>query len=473
MLTIQDRPLRLCDGISRRDWLRIGGLGSLGAAPWAWNAPGRALGATTPGSASPITASGGKAKACIMLFFLGGPPQHETWDPKPEAPAEIRGDLGNIESRTPGLRVGELMPRVAQLTDKICVLRAVATNDNAHSSSGYWMLTGTPHQPTNSESAPPGAPNDSPCVGAIVKHLRSAGNGLPSAVTLPEHIWNTGGISWPGQDAGWLGRSADPWLMKCDPSSPEFQIPELSLPAELPPVRLQERQTLLQSLTGHLDAMQTSGVMDRFDQQRRQACDLLGSSQSRQAFELDREPASVRDRYGRTRFGQSVLLARRLVEAGVSLVQVNWTRTPDDQAVNPVWDTHAKNSERLRTALMPSMDQTYSALLEDLAERGMLDETLVVWAGEFGRTPKINAVGGRDHWGYVFSVALAGGGVRGGQVLGASDAIGAYPKEGRVSAQDLTATLFHCLGHSPQTEIHDRLGRPMLISRGDVITSVF
>src|SRR5262249_35588238 len=205
---------------------------------------------------------------------------------------------------------------------------------------------------------------------------------------------------------------------------------------------------------------------------RQQAFDLLRSHKARKAFDLNQEPAPLRDRYGRTRFGQSVLLARRLVEAGVSLVQVNWTRTAEDKKENPGWDTHTKNAERLRTALMPPMDQAYSALLQDLAERGMLEQTLVIWMGEFGRTPKINRSGGRDHWGHVFSLALSGGGVRGGQVQGASDRIGAQPKEGRVQPQDLTATIFHCLGIDPQTEIRDPLGRPLHITKGEVMRHI-
>jgi hypothetical protein len=414
----------------------------------------------------------GKAKSCIVLFLFGGPPQHETWDPKPDAPVEIRGDLKPIASRLPGLRVGELMPRVADQADKCCVLRAVATDDNAHSSSGYWMLTGTPHQPTNSENSKPGAPNDWPCLGAVVKHLRPGGQ-LPATVTLPEHLWNTGGISWPGQNAGWLGRKADPWLLTCDPSRPNFQVPALGLPGEVPPLRFRGRQALLARVNRHLDALDRDGAVARYDAQSRQAFDLLRSPRARQAFDLGREPAALRDRYGRTRFGQSVLLARRLVEAGVGLVQVNWTRTAQDTNDNPVWDTHSKNSERLKTALMPPMDQAYSALLQDLHQRGLLDETLVVWMGEFGRTPKINPRGGRDHWGHVFSVALAGGGVRGGQVHGASDRVGGRPREGRVTPQDLTATLFHCLGYRPHAELHDAFGRPFPISRGQVLRQVF
>jgi hypothetical protein len=468
MLTIQDTGLRLCDGLTRRDWLRVGGLGLFGL-----SLPALLQSRQARAAAAGVGGTFGKAKACIVLFMMGGPPQHETWDPKPDAPAEVRGDLRPIPSALHGLMVGELMPRVARLTDQLCVLRAVSTNDNAHSSSGYWVLTGTPHQPLNAENVRPGAPNDWPCFAAVVRHLRGDRGGLPGAVTLPEHIWNTGMIPWPGQDGGFLGRGADPWLLFCDPSAPDFQVPGLGLPAEVPPLRFNERASLLAQVNRHLDAVDRSGAVGHYDGQTQQAFDLLRSPRARQAFDLDKEPQAVRERYGIHRFGQSVLLARRLVEAGVSLVQINWTREKGGSDANPVWDTHTKNTERLKTALMPPMDLAYSALLEDLEARGLLEQTLIVWVGEFGRSPKINGAGGRDHWGHVFPAALAGGGVRGGQVYGASDRIGGYPREGRVQPQDLTATIFHCLGYEADTAIHDRLGRPVPISRGEVIRQVF
>ena len=462
MFGLHNDGTRLCDGLTRREWLRVGGLSALGLSLPAL------LGAKNTSSAS-SGASFGKAKSCILLFHLGGPPQHETWDPKDDAPVEVRGELKSIAGNVPGIRVGELMPRTARLLDRICVLRAMSTGDNAHSSSGYWMLTGTPHQPMNSENAKPGAPNDWPCTAAIVHQLRRDQSGLPSAITLPEPIWNTGMLLWPGQDAGFLGRAADPWLLRCDPSSPTFQIPGLDLSSDVPSARLKDRLSLLKQVNRRLDAVDRSEAIARFDHRSQQAFDLLRAGKARRAFDLDREPATLRDRYGRNRWGQSLLLARRLVESGVSLVQVNWTRLPGDTDDSPAWDTHQKNAQRLKNNLMPPMDLAYSTLLEDLASRGLLEETLVVWMGEFGRSPKINPSGGRDHWCRVFSVALAGGGVRGGQVVGSSDKIGALPREGRVQPQDLTATIFHCLGYEAHTEMRDTLGRPLVISRGEVI----
>jgi hypothetical protein len=456
MLRLLAPGARLCDGLSRRDWLQVGGLGALGLA-------------LPQLHAARATGTFAKARACILLFHLGGPPQHETWDPKPQAPAEVRGPFRPITTNVPGIQVCELMPRTAAHLDKVCVLRAMSTHDNAHSSSGYWMLTGVPHQPTNAESVPPGAPNDWPSTAALVQRLRPSRGGLPASITIPEHIWNNPNVTWPGQDGGFLGRSADPWLLHCNPNVADFQVPGLGLPIDVSPERLGERLSLLERINRHLDDLDRRGQPGRYELRSRQALDLLRTGQARRAFEVYREPAALRQRFGRNRWGQSVLLARRLIEAGVSLVQVNWTRMPGDTIDSPAWDTHAHNAERCKSHLMPVMDAAYSALLEDLAARGLLDETLVVWMGEFGRSPKINGAGGRDHWGHVFSVALAGGGIRGGQVVGSSDRLGGQPRDGRLQPQDLTATVFHCLGYGPSTDVHDTQGRPIAISRGQVI----
>ncbi|MCC6510862.1 MAG: DUF1501 domain-containing protein [Pirellulaceae bacterium] len=470
MLSYRDGGTRLCDGIRRREWLRIGGLSAFGLGLDNY------LAVRSSAADAGLASSFGRAKACIVLFMLGGPPQHETWDPKPLAPTEIRGSFGTIPTATPGLRVGELMPLTARLTDRIAVLRAMSTNDNSHSSSGYWMLTGRPHAPTNSENARAGAPNDWPCMAAIMRHLRGDQGSLPGAVRLPEEIWNTGRIVWPGQDAGWLGDAADPWLVTCDPSQPDFQVGDISLPPDVDVQRLMQRRQLLDGMNARtIDAASTDqlpSVHSRWSGFQHKAIELLQSASAREAFAIDRETSAMRDRYGRNRFGQSVLLARRLVEAGVSLVQVNWTRWPTDTNMAPAWDTHAGNAKRCKEALMPPMDLAYSALIEDLSQRGMLDETLIVWMGEFGRSPKINAAGGRDHWGHVFSVALAGGGVQGGAVYGQSDRLGGYPIEGRAEPQDLSATIFHLLGYAPETQLIDKLGRPLAISTGKVIEPI-
>ncbi|MFO0876049.1 MAG: DUF1501 domain-containing protein [Gemmataceae bacterium] len=461
MLRILDPGRTFCDGITRREWLRLGGIG-LG---------GLTLDQLLATRAQAAPARRGRARSVIVFGLVGGPPQHETWDPKPLAPAEIRGQFGTIATRTPGLRVGELMPRTARLTDKIAVLRAVATNDNAHSSSGYQMLTGVPHVPLNQESATPKPPNNWPAMGAVLRALRNDTGQLPAAVTLPEHIWNDGNFPWPGQDAGFLGARYNPWLIHCDPSDPALPVPSLSLPGEIPAVRFDGRRTLLDQVNRHFEEVQRGGVVETFSRHMQKATELLHSTAARQAFDLGREPAALRERYGSSRFAQSCLLARRLVEAGVGLVQINWTRIKD-QPNQGGWDTHGQHNKSLQSLLMPIMDQAFSALLEDLDVRGLLDETLVVWFGEFGRTPRFNGNAGRDHWGHCFSLALAGGGIRGGVVHGMSDKQAAYPLDGRVEARDLLATIYHCLGYDPGTEVHDSQNRPVAISRGQVIRAI-
>ncbi len=447
--------------LTRREWLRVGGVG-LGGLSLAEFFRARAAAAESP--AAPT----GRAKAVIVLWFSGGVPQHETWDPKPEAPAEIRGEFGAIASRTPGLCVGELMPQTAQLTDKIAVVRTLATGDNAHSSSGYQMLTGVPHIPLSRENALPGKPNDSPSINALVRTLRTSRDALPAAITLPRRLANVGEKVWPGQDAGFLGQSYNPWLLTCDPSSENFDVPGCALPDEIPPLRLDRRLALREQFNRHLDLLARSEPAQRFDSYAGQALELLSGGQARNAFDLHQETEATRERYGRNPFGQSVLLARRLVEAGVSLVQVNWPRL-DGKENGGGWDTHEVHSKCLKGWLMPMMDQTYSALIEDLAVRGLLEETVVCWVGEFGHTPKINAKAGRDHWGRVFSIALAGGGIRGGAIYGATDRHAGEARTDVVRPCDYLATVFHCLGYSPDTAVHDVTGRPLPLTRGQVI----
>ncbi len=470
MLRILGPGVRLCDGWNRREVLRVGGLGVLGS--------GLNLAALARGSveaqttSAPGLASFGRAKSCIVLFLMGGPPQQSTWDPKPDAPAEVRGQFGPIATTVPGFSISELMPLTARVADKVCVLRAVSTGDNAHSSSGYYMLTGRPHQPMNFENANPGAPNDAPSLGALVGRLGLTREALPRSVTLPHRIFNTDGSVWPGQDAGFLGRSADPWLLNARLTAEGYRVGEVDLPAYLDPEHLGRRRDLLDGIGRGIDALNQDPTARLFDEQTGRAFDLLGSPIGRRAFQLDREPEIARERYGKAPFGQGVLLARRLVEAGVRLVQVNWYRGVDEPPANPCWDSHTNETARLKDVLVPPMDRAYSALVEDLHQRGLLDETLVVCMAEFGRSPRLDAAGGRNHWGSVFSVALAGGGVRGGQVHGSSDRIGAYPRDRRVRPEDLLATIFHCLGHRPETEYADRLGRPHPISRGEVLHEI-
>ena len=465
MLKINESEYHLCDGVSRREAMRIGGLGAVGLSLPQLIQSQAARANTGSGLAF------GKAKSVILFWLSGGPPQHETWDPKPDAPEQIRGGFGTIATNTPGYFVGELMPKTAQLTDRIAVLRAVVSGDNSHSSSGYQMLTGVPHIPLSRENVVSKAPNLWPSLGAILRTQRADRGGLPASITLPKHIANVGEIVWPGQGGGFLGQKYDPWLLTCDPSSPDFAVPDLTLSEGTSSSRLSRRRSLLSQFDDAVRHLDTQRSVSQFSNSTTQAFDLLTGGGARRAFNIGEESDATRDRYGRSKFGQSVLLSRRLVEAGVSLVQVNWQQIKGKEN-NGSWDTHKDHNASLKDFLMPMMDQSYSALIEDLEERGMLDETLVAWVGEFGHTPKFNARAGRDHWGSAFSCALAGGGVRGGTVHGESDAHAAHPIAGRVAPRDIAATIFHCLGYSPETVMHDQTGRPMPITRGHVIESV-
>ena len=471
MISLQSSGVSLCDGVSRRELMRIGGLGACGLSlsQLLKSPSARAVESTSNAIIRPST---GKAKSCIVLFLMGGPPQHSTWDPKPDAPNEVRGQIGSIATTIPDVRFGELMPKLALRADKLAVLRAVSTNDNAHSSSGYYMLTGRPHLPMNAENANPGPPNDWPNWGAVLQRLMPPARNLPTSVRLPHHIFNTDGSTWPGQDGGMLGHVADPWLFRCAPASPDYRITEFQLPSDVSLERLSVRRDLVRAIDRQQASTSLDSFAKTFDEQQQRAYGVLASAASRGAFDLSAERPETRGRYGSTQFGQSCLLARRLIEAQVRLVQVNWYRGADEPTDKPCWDSHADETNRLKNVLVPPTDDAFSALLDDLSERGLLDETLVVCMSEFGRTPKMNGGGGRDHWGSVFSIALAGGGIQGGIIHGASDEIGAYPRSGRVAPEDLTATILHCLGFTPDTEFFDIQGRSHAVSRGQVIQSI-
>lgn len=440
--------------LSRRELIRVGGLASLGLGLPALRA-GRA--ATLAGRP--------RANSCLIIFLSGGPPQHETFDPKPAAPSEIRGPFLPIATSVPGLQFSELLPLSAARAHRMCVIRSMTTGIHSHSTSGAFMLTG--HEPTSvAESVPPSA-QDWPSLAGAVGALRAAERSPLDAVILPEPIFNNPAIPWPGQNGGFMGAAWHPHILRCDPSQERIEIEGLTAAAGVTELRLDDRHALLGQVDRMLDRGLRSPAIAEMNRFQQEAFDLLHAGATREALEIDREPAASRDRYGRGKFGQSVLLGRRLIEAGVRLVQVNWPREPGDTAAgNPLWDTHQDNAGRLKNVLCPQFDTAYSALLDDLAERGLLDETLVVVMGEFGRTPTINPAGGRDHWGSVFSVALAGAGVPGGGVIGSSDERGGMPAERPVRPPDLAATIFQLLGISPDHEFRDPFDRPLSVVSG-------
>ena len=478
MLSFRSGARPCVDGVSRREWLRVGGLSVLGLSLTELLTSGRmASGAPRPVASSGDGLAGGlsgglsgvmfgKAKNVIFLWLQGGPPQHETFDPKPAAPLEIRGPFQPIQTNVPGIQFCELLPRTAQRADKLAVIRSLATDDNNHDVSGYWVLTGYPYGPGSARQI---KPTDWPYFGSVLKKVKPSEQ-LPALTTvwLPDKMRLNDNVTPAGQTGGFLGSMWDPERFVGDPASPDYRIEGLTLPIEVSPQRMAGRSDLLSAFNQQLATTHRSGTLENWNQLSTFALDLVTSGKAKAAFDLSREPEALRDRYGRHTWGQSCLLARRLIEAGVRLVHVNWPREPGDTAVdNPLWDTHAQNADRLQDFLCPIFDVTFAALLDDLEARGLLSETLVVAIGEFGRTPKINRQGGRDHWGPVFSCALAGAGIAGGQVFGASDAQGAYPKQDAIRPHDLTATIYHLLGIPHHGVFHDRANRPHSLTKGE------
>lgn len=406
----------------------------------------------------------GRAKNVIYLYLSGGPSQYETFDPKPDAPVEIRGTFKPIATKVPGINFCELLPRTAQIADRLAVVRSFATDDNNHESGGYWVNTGHKYTGPDMRAL---APTDWPTLGSIVKLLKPAEQGPFSAVMLPEPIIANPNVFLPGQNAGFLGARWDPEIFKCDPAAPRFRIDGFSLPEDISESRLSSRAASLSQLNAAARLADSSPIVHQYGRLQQDALGILVSGSARAAFDMDKEPAEIRDRYGRGKWAQSVLLARRLIEAGVRMVFVNWPREPGDLSVgNPLWDTHSENDKRMKEVLCPQFDLGFTALIEDLESRGLLDETLVVAIGEMGRTPKFNAAGGRDHWGQVFSFVMAGGGIRSGQVYGASDREGAYPLRDKVQPPDLTATILHLLGIGHEAFFPDRTGRPIRATEG-------
>ncbi len=450
MLRLVTGPQRLCDGLSRRDFLRLGALGAL---PLALH------------SRAPAAGSFGRSRRCILLFLTGGPPQLDTFDPKPDAPVEVRGELKPIATRTPGLRFTELFPHLAARTDRLCVVRSVTHRDTVHTSAGYTMLTGAPHPLANTSTARNirTTPNDHPAIGSLLARFRPARGGVPTFASLPEYIRDDAINDYPGQTAGLLGKAYDPLLIEADRSRTGFRAPEIALPFDVSAGRLAGRRRL-RDLLGTLETAAAADLEGSY----RRAYDLIGSEKVRQAFDLDREPDHVRAAYGRHLFGQGCLLARRLLEAGVSLVTVYWHyEGPKD---SPVWDTHGNNFPHLRNRLAPPTDRAVAALLDDLAGRGLLADTLLICMGEFGRSPKINPQGGRDHWPGAQSILLAG--IPGGRTVGATDRLGAQPSDQPIAPADLTATLLHLLGVPAGLEVRDRAGRPLPVCTGKPVQAL-
>lgn len=418
----------------------------------------------------------GRAKACIVLFMWGGPAQQDTWDMKPGTPAEFRGEFQPISTTVPGLQICEHLPLLAARAEQLCVIRSMTHDDVNHTTAPHWLLTG------RKSPGDTGLPldRDWPSIGSVLSQRGFGSGPLPPFVSMmpvvpngaPRFVEQT-----HGQGAGWLGPVHNPLRIDEDASLPDYRVGEFALQPDLSPTRIQQRKSLTNALQSPLANHSAATALN---EQYRRAYELLASPNVTAAFDLNQESPETRARYGMNIHGQSVLQARRLVEAGVPIVTVFW---PNDGITNVsvYWDTHSRNFIDLSTRLCPVTDQAFSALLDDLADRRMLDETLILWTGEMGRTPRVGqaVVGGagagkdgRDHWPKVFTSVLAGGGIHGGAVYGASDRYAAEPADSPVSPADLVATIYHQLGIDPHSLIHDRLGRPVTLCEGQILHSL-
>ncbi len=410
--------------------------------------------------------TGGKAKSCIIVYLWGGMSHLESFDLKPNAPKEVRGEFSPISTAVPGIQIGEHLPLLAQHTDKLAIIRSINHDDSAHGRGMYWNLTG--HKPPRVGNIPP-MRDDWPSLPAMVSQFRSAPRGVPAAVRLPHPLVDNGTLQ-AGEYGGWLGVQCDPIVMR-PPTGEEFQGVSRSLGSEV--LNLKDvdvpRLTSRRSLLASLDSSRDVREHDSFQHFHNLAEDILSGSAVKEAYNLEREDPKVREMYGPHLGGHSLLLARRLTEAGVPIVQVCCSAGDLNGGSGDMWDTHGDNFNRLKKRLLPVFDRGTSALLQDLSDRGTLGETLVVVLTDFGRTPIINGGAGRDHYPYAYSIAMAGGGIQGGQVYGSTDSKGAFPKTLACTPPDVHATIFHALGISPRAELRDILNRPLPICDGEVL----
>lgn len=440
---------------NRRDWLRTTSVGLCGLGlPDLLAADDR----RAPTVAAP------RADSCIILHLNGGPSHLDMWDMKPQAPVEVRGEFQPIASSLPGVQVSEHLPRLAKWMHECTLVRSMHHSvNNAHAAAVYVSLTG--HD--RGEIGGGTRPTDNPTPGAVVSMLRPPPpHAVPHAVLPYVTKEGAGGPPQPGFFGGFLGRAHDPlWILR-DPNAADFAVPEFTLQRDVPVDRLAGRGDLLRQLNERLDGAERTGGLGAMNRFQRRALDVLTSDSTQTALRIDREPEKVRESYGRNIYGQSALLARRLIEAGTRVVTVSWA--PD---ANATWDTHGGNFKKLKGSLLPQFDAACSSLLEDLRARGLLDRTLVAVLGDFGRTPKINQNdGGRDHWNFCYSILFAGGGMKRGYVHGASDKIGAFPADRPVTPGESIATLYHCLGVDPRGQLYDSLERPhRVVPTGDVL----
>jgi hypothetical protein len=448
-------------GINRRELLQVGYTGLLGI-----SLPSL-LTQQAQAAAKPVKTPR-KGKSVILIFLTGAASHIDTFDPKPEAPPEIRGEFKAAATKTPGLLVCEHLPRLAARADKYTIVRSLSHRENNHLVATHHVLTGYPQPGAFFDKV--ASRDDWPCYSSALHYLRPRNDGIPTGVNLPTFLME-GPLTWPGQHAGFLGPKHDPWQITSDPNSPNFRVESVRLAPGLEIERLHHRRALLEEVDHQRRQFEELAECRRLSDQQQLAFSILTSGKIARAFELDQELPTVRDRYGRHMFGQSLLLARRLIQAGVPVVQANMGRVQN-------WDNHSHIFSTLKNRLLPPLDQAVSALLDDLEATGLLDETFVIMLGEFGRTPKLSllpgqTVVGRDHWAPCFFGLFAGAGVRGGQVIGKSDKVGAYPTTQPYSPDDIGATVYHVLGVDPASEVRDRQDRPVQLNRGQVMEALF
>ena len=444
-------------GWSRRDLLQAGGLASLGLfLPDLFRI-------RTEGSER-RRANVSRARSVILLYLHGGHAQQETWDPKPRGPAPARGEFGAIATSVPGIHVSELLPLSARIMHKLAVIRSLSHGNANHVQASLAAMTGHSHPPeAESRGDFPPSPADFPPFGAVLSSLRAPGR-LPTWVQVGPLMRRNNGTVLHGQQPGFLGSRYNPLVVDQDLRSDSVRLEAVSPRDEIPLLRLGSRGRLLEQVEAQRRSLDQQAELRSFDEYHRRAMNLLSSSATARAFALAEEPAALRDRYGRTQFGQCCLLARRLAEAGVPLINVHFCHTPVGS-----WDTHSRHFPQMKNLLCPIFDRAFAALVSDLHQRGLLDQTLVLATAEFGRTPQVNRSGGRDHWPWVYSVAMAGGGAASGLVYGASDHVAAHPSAQPHDPRDLAATVYHLLGVPADTTVYDPANRPYHLIIGQKI----
>lgn len=426
----------------------------------------QAAGSTVAGSTLP---GFGKAKRCIFLFMWGGPSQLDTFDMKPNAPDNIRGPFKSTATSVPGLHIAEHFRKMAPLMDRVALIRSLNHDDPAHLSTAHSCLTGHLAPVVRSDATPPSS-RDTPHIGSVLAKMKPPTSSVPPFVMMPWRAYHPaapGGVA-PGQHGGYLGSNYDPLLVTGDPNEANWKVDALNLPDGVTNEILTSRYELLQRLDEQRKTWDSLAATSRMSQYQTRALDLLSSDTVRKAFDLSQEPAEVRERYGRNIHGQCVLLARRLIEHGVPLVNVNWHNDGRN-----FWDTHGDNFNRLEKDLIPPSDQALAALLTDLEERGLLEDTIVAWVGEFGRRPQISNGTGREHWPFCYSGLLAGAGIHGGAVYGSSDKHAAYPVTDPVTPHQYAATILHALGIPADATLHDISNRPHRVYAADPILPLF